>query len=70
MLDNSWCNKIENDKIMRWRIELSQCCYDIVYRQEKFIIVSEALSRVYYAATTANALYRIIEFMRVYVTPE
>ena len=42
---------------MRWRMELSQYCYDIVYRQGKFNVVSDALSRVYCAAV--NALYRM-----------
>ena len=32
MFGNSRRNKIKNDKIMRWRMELSQYCYDIVYR--------------------------------------
>ena len=36
MFGNSRRNKIKNDKIMRWRIELSQYCYDILYRQGKF----------------------------------
>ena len=40
-------------------MELSQYCYDIVYRQGKFNVVSDALSQVYCAATTVNALYRI-----------
>ena len=33
------------DQIVQWRIELSQYCYDIVYRQGK-VNVSDALSRV------------------------
>ena len=33
--------------------------YDIVYRQEKLKVVSDALSRVYCAATTVNALNSI-----------
>ena len=32
MFGNFRRNKIKNDKIMRWRMELSQYCYDIVYR--------------------------------------
>ena len=59
MFGNFQRNKIKNDKIMRWRIELSQYCYDIVYRQEKFNVVSDASSRLYCAATTVNARYRI-----------
>ena len=59
MFGNARRNKIKNDKIMRWKMELSQYCYDIVYRQDKFNVVSDALPRVYCAATTLNALYRI-----------
>ena len=44
---------------MRWRMELSQYCYDIVYRQGKFNVVSDALLRLYCAATNVNALNRI-----------
>ena len=39
-------NKIKNDKIMRWNIELSQYFYNIVYRQGKFNVVSDALSLI------------------------
>ena len=51
--------KLKNDKIMPWRIKLSQYCYDIVYRPGKFNVVSEVLSRAYCAAATVNALHRI-----------
>ena len=37
MFGNSRRNKIKNDKIMWWRIELSQYCHNIVYRQGEFI---------------------------------
>ena len=40
-------------------MELSQYYYDIVYHQGKINVVSDALSQVYCAATTVNALYRI-----------
>ena len=58
MFGNSRRNKIKNDKGMRWKIELRQYCFDIVYRQGKFNVVSDALSRVYCAATIVNALYK------------
>ena len=63
MFGNSWRNKIKNDKIMWWRMELSQYCYDIVYRQRKFNVVFDALRRVYCSATTVNVLYRIHAFL-------
>ena len=59
MFNSTRRNKIKNDKIMRWKIELSQYCYDIVYREGKFNVVPDALSRAYCSSTTVNALYRI-----------
>ena len=35
MYDNKNCEKIKNAKILRWRIELSQYQYEIVYRAGK-----------------------------------
>ena len=59
MFGNSRRNKIENDKITRCRIELSQYCCDIVYPQGKFNVFFDALPRVYCAATTVNGIYKI-----------
>ena len=59
MFGNSKRNKIKNDKILRWKIELSQFCFDIVYRKGKYNVVPDALSRIYCASTTTNALYNI-----------
>ena len=39
------------------RIELSQSCYDTVYRQGKLNVISDALSRVHFAAKTVNAQF-------------
>ena len=44
---------------MHWRIELSQYCYDIVFREGKFKVVPDILSHVYCGSTTVDALYRI-----------
>ncbi|CAI9734294.1 retrovirus-related Pol poly from transposon [Octopus vulgaris] len=52
-------SKPKNEKIMRWRIELAQYQFDIIYRQGKFNVASDALSRTYCAATTDKELYRI-----------
>ena len=38
--------KIKNDKIMRWRIELSTFDFDIVFRCGEENISADALSRV------------------------
>ena len=43
MFDGKASGKIKNEKIMRWRIELSNYCYDIIYRP-----VSEPLLCNYY----------------------
>ena len=59
MFDKARRSKIKNDKIMRWKIELSQYSYDLVFRKGKFNVVSDALSRAFCAGTTDNALYRI-----------
>ena len=59
MFNSTRRNKIKNDKIMRWKIELSQYCYDIIYREGKFNVVPDALPGAYCASTAINALYRI-----------
>ena len=59
MFNSTRRNKIKNDKIMRWKIELSEYCCDIVDHEGKFNLVPDALSRAYCASTTVNALYRI-----------
>ena len=60
MFNSTRRNTIKNDKIMCWKIELSQYCYDIVvYGEGKYNAVPDALSRAYYASATAKALYSI-----------
>ncbi|CAI9721748.1 Hypothetical predicted protein [Octopus vulgaris] len=49
---------------MRWRIELTQYKFDIIYRQDKFNVASDALSHTYCAATTDNELYRVHAALR------
>ena len=46
MFDRNKLSKIKNDKIMRWRIELSCYHYDIVYRPGKANNAADAFSRV------------------------
>ena len=48
---------------MQWRIELSQSCYDTVYRQGKLNVISNAWSRVHFAAKTGNVEFFIEEFV-------
>ncbi len=50
MFDNKQKGKIQNDKIMRWRIELSCYQFDIVYRPGTENIPPDTLSRAFSAA--------------------
>ncbi len=45
MFDRKQGGKIKNDKIMRWRMELSGYNFDIVYRPGKENIPPDTLSR-------------------------
>ena len=45
MYDNKNHGKIKKAKILRWRIELSQYQYEIVYRAEKLNAAADTLSR-------------------------
>ena len=45
MFDNRRAYKINNDKILRWRLELSGFQYQIVYRPGRLNLPAEALSR-------------------------
>ena len=45
MLDRKQRGKIKNDKIMRWRMELSCYNFNIVYRPGKENIPPDTLSR-------------------------
>ena len=59
MYDNKNHGKLKNAKILRWRIELSQFDYEIVYRAGKFNMAPDTLSRVYCASVTLNYLHHI-----------
>lgn len=52
MFDQIHSSKIKNDKIQRWRLELSSYNFDIIYRPGKDNIVADALSRANVTATT------------------
>ncbi|KAK3726270.1 hypothetical protein QZH41_003048 [Actinostola sp. cb2023] len=59
MFDQRHKGKIKNDKIMRWRIELSCYSFDIVYRPGKDNIPPDTLSRATCAAATQDSLYKL-----------
>ena len=46
MYDNKHKSKIKNDKINRWRIELSQYKFDIIYHPGNQNAAADALSRI------------------------
>ena len=57
MFNQSHTSKIKNDKIERWRLELSCYKYDIIYRPGKDNITADALSRVSASIHSKNKLY-------------
>ncbi|KRX71378.1 Retrovirus-related Pol polyprotein from transposon 17.6 [Trichinella sp. T6] len=46
MFNNEQAGKAKNDKIMRWRLELSPYSYDIIYRSGDLNTKADALSRI------------------------
>ena len=46
MYDNSRKSKIKNDKISRWRVELSQFSFDVVYRPGRENAAADTFSRI------------------------
>ena len=56
MFDNKQRGKIKNDKIMRWRTELSCYSFDIVYRPGAENIPPDTLSRAFCAALPCSNL--------------
>ena len=49
--------KIKNDKLYRWRLELSCYSYDISYRPGKDNVVADSFSRVYCSSINSDSLY-------------
>ena len=46
MYNGRWKSKVKNNKITRWRLELSKYKYNVVYRPGKYNPVADAFSRV------------------------
>ena len=61
MFGNMNKSKIKNDKIGRWRVELSELKYDIIYRPGKENFVADAFSRMVAPITNTNELKTIHE---------
>ena len=59
MFDHRRHNKIKNNKILRWRLELAQYDHDIIYRAGKYNCIPDTLSRSYVASMANTALYDI-----------
>ena len=55
MFDSKQAGKIKNDKIQRWRIELSCYSFDIKYRPGKENVPADTLSRASCGAISSNA---------------
>jgi len=51
--------KIKNDEVLRWRMELHEFDFDIVYRSGKLNSAPDALSRVYCANMNGTTLHDI-----------
>ncbi|XP_059844624.1 uncharacterized protein LOC132404485 [Hypanus sabinus] len=59
LFSNQQRGKIKNDKLLRWRIELSTYTYDILYRPGRLNEPPDALSRGTCASTQLDQLYAL-----------
>ena len=57
MFDQRRHSKMKNKKILRWRFELAQYDYDIIYRAGKYNCVPDTLLPSYVASMANTALY-------------
>ena len=70
MFDQSKKGKIENDKIMSWRTELSCHNFDIQYRLGKDNIVADCLSRnTAYSCSTLNSPEKLVDLHKALCHP-
>ena len=56
MFNTKHSSKIKNEKILRWRLELSCFSYDIIYRPGKHNVVADTFSRVCASSRQKNLL--------------
>ena len=59
MFDKKNKGKIKNDKIYRWRMELSCFSFDIVYRPGKHNIPADTFARTYRSLISTSSLYEL-----------
>ena len=59
MYDIKRHSKVENDKILRWQLKLSQYDYDIIYRAGKHNSAPDTVLRAYSANTSTASLFAI-----------
>ena len=61
MFDSKHRGKIKNDKIIRWRIQLSTYNFDILYRCGAENILADTFSRIRCMSLTVDKLYELHE---------
>ena len=61
MFDQHMKSKIKNDKIYRWRLELSCYSFDIIYRKGIENVLPDTFSRVYCSALSNDSLKSLHE---------
>ena len=59
IFDKKHCGRIKNDKITRWKIELSCYVFDILYRRGSDNKVADTFSRSYCSVVDGRSLYEI-----------
>ena len=59
MCDVRHSSKIENKKLMRWRMQLNEFDFEIVFRPRKLNSVHDTLSRAYCVSSPESTLYTI-----------
>lgn len=59
MFDVKHFGKVKNEKILRWRIELSCYHYDIIYRPGSENAAADTFSRMYCSSTSSRSLYEL-----------
>ena len=69
MYDNQRKTKIKNDKIARWRLDLSDYSFDVVYRPGKENSCADALSRIKSCAAVQHCEVKLREIHKALCHP-